>query len=334
MSAIIGILFLVFVVPYLASRVAQARNAPWAGPRTPAMRGRAAARPPAQRRGPGTAAGRSAASAVRHPSNRAIRAQAATDANRLWQESLVARLFEERRRAGGTAPAAGVAAGGAATGTRPTIRQRMRLVPVVVTQPATSDGTPANGNGGHPGRPVPPPASRSNGGNTVTRDRCCFRPQAGCVCHLGCQCTCPDCQCAGSLAPAAAISNGGTTMTAGTSTASAEKAIEGINEIYAHGMAGGIHAKQEALKALHELAVRAAGMVVTFARQMSEPGSNYGPEITEPLATAGNHFQAGATTVSESDAAISTLINMTVGDLASSARQAPHHNELTENGAH
>jgi len=114
-------------------------------------------------------------------------------------------------------------------------------------------------------------------------------------------------------------------MAAGTSTASAEKAIEGVNEIYAHGMSGGIHAKQEALKPIHELAVRAAGMVVSFARQMSEPGSNYGAEITEPLATAGNHFQAAAATVSESDAAISTLINMTVGDLASSARQAPHH---------
>lgn len=122
-------------------------------------------------------------------------------------------------------------------------------------------------------------------------------------------------------------------VAAGTSTASAEKAIEGVNEIYAHGMSGGIHAKQEALKAIHELAVRAAQMVVTFARQMAEPGSNYGTEITEPLATAGNHFQAAASSVSESDAAISTLINMTVGDLAASARQAPHHRELSENGS-
>lgn len=122
-------------------------------------------------------------------------------------------------------------------------------------------------------------------------------------------------------------------MSAGTSTASAEKAIEGVNEIYAHGMSGGIHAKQEAMKAMHELAVRAAQMAVAFARQMSEPGSNYGTEITEPLATAGTHYQAAASSVSESDAAISTLINMTVGDLAASARQAPHHNELTENGA-
>ena len=120
---------------------------------------------------------------------------------------------------------------------------------------------------------------------------------------------------------------------AGTSTASAEKLIEGINEIHAHAQSGGIHAKQEAVKATHEASVRFAAMVQMLARQMSEPGQNYGPEITEPLAQAGNHHQAAAMSLSESDAAISTLINMTVGDLARSARQAPHHEELSESGS-
>lgn len=123
-------------------------------------------------------------------------------------------------------------------------------------------------------------------------------------------------------------------MASGTSTASAEKLIEGINEIHAHAQAGGIHAKQEAVKAAHEASVRFAAMVQMLARQMSEPGQNYGHEITEPLAQAGNHHQAAAMSLSESDAAISTLINMTVGDLARSPRQAPHHQELSETGAH
>ena len=122
-------------------------------------------------------------------------------------------------------------------------------------------------------------------------------------------------------------------MAAGTSTASAEKLIEGINEIHAHAQAGGIHAKQEAIKAAHEGSVRFAAMVQMLARQMSEPGQNYGHEITEPLGQAGQHHQAAAMSLSEADAAVSTLINMTVGDLARSPRQAPHHQELSESGA-
>lgn len=122
-------------------------------------------------------------------------------------------------------------------------------------------------------------------------------------------------------------------MSAGTSTASAEKLIEGINEIHAHAAAGGIHAKREAVKAAHEAAVRFSAMAAMLARAMAEPGSNYGPEITEPCAKASQNLQATAMSFSESDAALSTLINMTVGDLASSPRQAPHHQELSESGA-
>lgn len=206
------VLFL--VCAWLAYRaIREARAGSWAGPRTPAMRGRASApRPAVKGRGKavlrtaGTAAG-SAGSAVMHPSNRGIRAQAKADAHRLWTEALAANWIEEQRhaRANGTAP------GGTATATRPTIRQRLRLAPYTPPppspacggsngngrqagtgpQPAPPDGTrPANGNGGPPARPVPPPASAP-------------APPSG--------------------------SNGGTTMAAGTSTASAEKLIEGIN---------------------------------------------------------------------------------------------------------
>ena len=123
-------------------------------------------------------------------------------------------------------------------------------------------------------------------------------------------------------------------MAAGTSTASAEKLIEGYNEVYTHAMAGGIHAKREAIKAMHEASVRGAQMSQMLARTMAEPGSNYGPEITEPCSKAGQQLEATAMAYGEADAAITTLINMTVGDLAASARQAPHHTELTEAGAH
>lgn len=113
----------------------------------------------------------------------------------------------------------------------------------------------------------------------------------------------------------------------------AEKLIEGINQIHAEAQAGGIHAKQAAVKACHEGCVRFAAMASMLSRQMSEPGMNYGSEITEPIAKSGTQLQASAMTFSEADANLTTLINMTVGDLATSARQAPHHTEMSENGS-
>jgi hypothetical protein len=70
-----------------------------------------------------------------------------------------------------------------------------------------------------------------------------------------------------------------------------------------------------------------------LSRTMSEPGSNYGPEITEPLAKAAEHLQAAAMAFGESDTNLGTLVNMSVGELADSARQAPNHAELSENGS-
>ena len=122
---------------------------------------------------------------------------------------------------------------------------------------------------------------------------------------------------------------------AGTSNSAAEKMIEGIQEIYARAASGGINAKQEAVRAAHEGAVRFASMMQMLARTMSEPGSNYGPEITEPIARAGQQFQAGAMLLSEADSNLETLANMTLREAAASPRQVPHHeHELSENGRH
>jgi hypothetical protein len=126
--------------------------------------------------------------------------------------------------------------------------------------------------------------------------------------------------------------NGGTTMSTGTSTASAEKLIEGVNEIHAHAASGGINAKREALNAAHEAAGRFASTMEMLGRAMSEPDSRYGPEITEPIVKAGAQLRAAAIQISEGKASLDTLVGMSVGELAASARQAPHHSELSENG--
>jgi hypothetical protein len=115
--------------------------------------------------------------------------------------------------------------------------------------------------------------------------------------------------------------------------AGAEQLIEGIQRIHAEAAAGGIRHKQAAVKAANEAMVRFSAMLQMLARTMSEPGNNYGPEITEPLGKAAQHLQAGAMSTGESDTALATLIHMTVGELADSPRQAPHHTELSENGS-
>lgn len=136
--------------------------------------------------------------------------------------------------------------------------------------------------------------------------------------------------------PASPSANGssGRNTTVASSTGSAEKLIEGVNQVQAEAASGGIHAKHGAIKSCTEGSIRFSAMSSMMSRAMSEPGSNYGPEITEPLAKAATHLQAAAMAFSESDAALSTLLQMSVGDLASSSRQAPHHTELAENGSH
>lgn len=324
MSTVLGILFLIVVVPYLASRVGHARAAAWAGPRTPGMRGRAsssAGRPRAA--GTGRAAFRSAGAAVLHPGTRHIRAQAKADVRRAWQETFAADWLEQRRHerehempaAGGTATAAPP---------KPTVAQRLRLKPFTPPGPASAGG---NGNGG--GQPNGVPVTPAVPAPYACRCGATYSAPQDLV-------RCRQSHAANSTPPQAASpgsTNGGTDMAAGTSTASAEKLIEGINEIHAHAATGGINAKREAVKAVHEGFVRFGAMLAMLARQMSEPGQNYGHEITEPLAQAGTHAQAGAMSASESDAALSTLINMTVGELATSPRRAPHHEELSETGA-
>ena len=274
----------------------------------PAGRGRSgrALRSPAPRAV--RTAGRSAIAAAAHPTNGQIRTQARADARRAWTEVKAADWIEQRRhdREHGTATA---------VAPRRTIRQRLRLEPVTPQAPASTGGNGQNGNGAN-GNPGGTNGTSGTNGASPPNDTKGPAPPLK------------------ATTPAAPPSTTGGTVAAGTSTASAEKLIEGINEIHAHAASGGIHAKREALAAAHEGAVRFAAMMQMLARTMSEPGSNYGNEITEPIAKGGEQFQAGAITIGEGEARLVTLINMTVGDLATSPRQAPHHRELSENGAH
>lgn len=111
-----------------------------------------------------------------------------------------------------------------------------------------------------------------------------------------------------------------------------EQAVDGMHLVHATAAAGNIRAKQWAIKGCAELFTRAAALMLMLSRTLAERG--YGPEISEPLARAGVMAQAAATACGESDTAITTLANMTVGELADSPRQAPERSELSETGAH
>lgn len=252
-------------------------------------------------------AGRSAIAAAAHPGNRQIRAQARADVRRAWETARSTDWLEQRRhdRANGT--------GGPATATAPprTLRQRL-LAPFTPQSPDPASGG-SNGNGhanGSGSTPAPQPAQGGTGGSPA-------RPVPP-----------PP-------VPAPPASTNGGTPVSRTSSAAAEKMIEGIQEIYEHAARGGLNAKQEAIRAAHEGASRFAGMMQMLARTMSEPDHRYGPEITEPIGKAGEHFQAGAQSLSEADAALETLANMTLREASQSRRQVPHHeHELSENGRH
>jgi hypothetical protein len=136
----------------------------------------------------------------------------------------------------------------------------------------------------------------------------------------------------GPAAPQGAPPGRNQTVTGNGSSGSAEKLIEGVNQIHAEAAARNIHGKHGAIKACTEGSLRFSAMAQMLSRALSD--MHYGPEITEPLAKASVHLQAAAMAFSEGDASLTTLLAMSVGDLANSPRQAPVHTEFAENGSH
>ena len=127
-------------------------------------------------------------------------------------------------------------------------------------------------------------------------------------------------------APAPQLS-GGTGMT----HAAVEQAVDGMHRVHSRAAAGNIRSKQWAIKVCAEVFTRISSMMMMMTRALVD--ARYGPEITEPLLRAGVLAQAAAMACAESDAAITSLANMRVGDLADSPRSAPERSELSESGA-
>jgi len=195
-----------------------------------------------------------------------------------------------------------------------------------------------NGSGSAPAPPSRPPAApgraRATAAAVKRLGQLRVTPGNGASAQPGPQASQPAASPA-RPAPAAASngSPGRTATVASNGTGGTEQLVEGINQVHAAAVSGGIHAKQQGMKASTEGSIRFGQMASMLSRTMSEPGSNYGPEITEPLGKASQHLQAAAMAFGEADAALTTLMSMSVGELAASSRQAPNHAELSENGS-
>lgn len=242
---------------------------------------------------------------------------------RMWEQAKVTDWLKQRdhdRKNGTTAPSRGRRhSDGFASVTRIDTRKGPR-------QPAAAA---AGGRGARwplrlkdpaPTSPGPPPATGYGGGLGQARQNGPPAPPPP----------------AAPPSPSTANGSSGRTATmaaAGTSTGAAEQLIQGINQIHAAAASGNIHAKHAAIKAYVEGAQRFSATMAMLGRQLAEPGMHYGPEITEPLNKMAVHLQAAAMAGSESDTALTTLLAMSVGDLANSGRQAPHYAELSENGS-
>jgi hypothetical protein len=114
--------------------------------------------------------------------------------------------------------------------------------------------------------------------------------------------------------------------------ANVEDLITSIDRIRAGAFAGNAHAKLAALAACNVACARFAAMAQALSRDMGDV-SHFGPEITEPASTAGIHLTAAASAFAESHASLKTLLDMRMGEVPGSGRQAPHHAELSETGA-
>jgi len=303
MGALLGVIILLVCAYYLSRSISDAAG----------TRSRAASRSSGVPRAARGGTVRSVLSAAAHPGSGQARAKARADTQATWHKAMAADWLHQRdhERKNGTAngqPAATPGAAATSVATKPGLRQRLRLK--LAPFDAVAQSPAGNGNGQRPPNGTSQPAAQGNGGP-------------------------PARQSPAAPAQASPPSTDGGTTVAGTSGAAAEKMTEGIQEIYARAASGGLTAKQEAVRAAHEAAVKFAGMMQMLARTMSEPGSNYGPEITEPLTKAGQHFQAGAMSLSEADTNLETLANMTLREASTSPRQVPHHqNELSESGRH
>lgn len=110
-----------------------------------------------------------------------------------------------------------------------------------------------------------------------------------------------------------------------------EDLLTAVDRIRAMAVAGNVHAKRAALSACSVACTRFAAMAASLARALAE--QHYDTAITEPISTAAVHLTATASAFAEAESSLKALLDMRLGQVPGSGRQAPDRSELTETGA-
>lgn len=104
--------------------------------------------------------------------------------------------------------------------------------------------------------------------------------------------------------------------------------LHGIETLVRRASAGDIRDVRRTVKVL-TVALDALGHGIGhLSRRLAEPDKHYGAEIWEPLSAGAAQARSGALHLGYSDAMLTSLLRSTVGEIADSPRQAPHHSQL------
>jgi hypothetical protein len=106
-----------------------------------------------------------------------------------------------------------------------------------------------------------------------------------------------------------------------------------LQQVVSRARAGGLQAKHRAIKTFAEAHDYMSQTMQQFAQEMAEPDQGYPQAIWEPLQQTAQYDRAAATKAAESDAAMTQLSNMQVGELAASPVKAPNERELNSDAA-
>lgn len=126
------------------------------------------------------------------------------------------------------------------------------------------------------------------------------------------------------LPPAAAEAPAGAPSAGGAQS----DLLYAANALVAEASHGDIHAVRRVVATFSAVAGEFGSALGRLGTRLSEPDKRYGPENWEPVMQAGAQCKAAGIHLSEADANMLSLINTTVGDLAHSPRQAPHHSQM------
>lgn len=95
-------------------------------------------------------------------------------------------------------------------------------------------------------------------------------------------------------------------------------------------MAGDIRQKIMTFKTFNETLEQIGQALITFGRQLSEPGQEYPSMVWEAVIAAGTHCLAAAMSMSEADNGATTVANMPFGELAASPINTPHNSQANQ----